>query len=78
MALTATRRDDNRLTTFFRDTFEELRKVVWPTLPELYRYTVVVIVTVVIISALPAETAPGLLALPSLRNRLARATRAKI
>ena len=51
MALTATRRDDNRLTTFFRDTFEELRKVVWPTLPELYRYTVVVIVTVVIISA---------------------------
>jgi len=51
VALTATRRDDNRLTTFFRDTFEELRKVVWPTLPELYRYTVVVIVTVVIISA---------------------------
>ncbi len=51
MALTATRRDENRLTTFFRDTFEELRKVVWPTLPELYRYTVVVVVTVVVISA---------------------------
>jgi len=51
VALTATRRDDNRLTTFLRDTFEELRKVVWPTLPELYRYTIVVVVTVVIISA---------------------------
>jgi preprotein translocase subunit SecE len=51
VALTATRRDDNRVTTFFRDTYEELRKVVWPTLPELYRYTVVVIVTVVIVSA---------------------------
>ncbi len=51
MALTATRPSENRLATFFRDTFEELRKVVWPTLPELYRYTVVVIVTVVVISA---------------------------
>jgi len=50
LALTATRRDDNRLTTFLRDTFEELRKVVWPTLPELYRYTIVVVVTVVVIS----------------------------
>jgi preprotein translocase subunit SecE len=51
VALTATRRDDNRTMTFFRDTFEELRKVVWPTLPELYRYTIVVIVTVVIIAS---------------------------
>ncbi len=51
MALTATRPSENRLTTFFRDTFEELRKVVWPTAPELYRYTIVVIVTVVVIAA---------------------------
>ena len=51
MALTATRRDENRLTTFLRDTVEELRKVVWPTLPELYRYTIVVVVTVVVIAA---------------------------
>lgn len=35
---------------FFRDVFDELRKVVWPTPQELYRYTVVVVVTVVIIA----------------------------
>ena len=34
---------------FFREVFEELRKVVWPTWGELYRYTLVVIVTVVIL-----------------------------
>ena len=50
MALTATRPRENRVTTFLRDTFEELRKVVWPTPAELYRYTIVVIVTVVVIS----------------------------
>jgi preprotein translocase subunit SecE len=38
------------VTTFLRDTFEELRKVVWPTPAELYRYTIVVIVTVVVVS----------------------------
>ena len=51
MALTATRPGESRITSFFRDTFEELRKVVWPTLPELYRYTVVVVVTVIVISS---------------------------
>jgi preprotein translocase subunit SecE len=35
---------------FLRDTFEELRKVVWPTPQELYRYTLVVVVTVSIIA----------------------------
>ena len=50
MALTATRPRENRVTTFLRDTFEELRKVVWPTPAELYRYTIVVIVTVVVVS----------------------------
>jgi preprotein translocase subunit SecE len=35
---------------FLRDTFEELRKVVWPTPPELYRYTLVVVVTVGVIA----------------------------
>ena len=35
---------------FFRDTYDELRKVVWPTPEELYRYTVVVVVTVAAIS----------------------------
>jgi preprotein translocase subunit SecE len=53
LALSAARRDqqESRIVSFFRDTFEELRKVVWPTPPELYRYTVVVVVTVVVISA---------------------------
>jgi len=50
VALTATRPRENRATTFLRDTFEELRKVVWPTPAELYRYTIVVIVTVIVIS----------------------------
>ena len=50
MSLTATRPRENRVGTFLRDTFEELRKVVWPTPAELYRYTIVVIVTVVVIS----------------------------
>jgi len=53
VAVSATRRDqrESRLVSFFRDTYEELRKVVWPTPAELYRYTVVVVVTVVVISA---------------------------
>ena len=50
MALTATRPRENSFLTFLRDTYEELRKVVWPTPAELYRYTVVVIVTVIVIS----------------------------
>jgi preprotein translocase subunit SecE len=53
MAVQAARRDqqESRIISFLRDTYEELRKVVWPTPAELYRYTVVVVVTVVIISA---------------------------
>ena len=34
---------------FLREVFDELRKVVWPTWGELYRYTLVVIVTVIIL-----------------------------
>jgi preprotein translocase subunit SecE len=36
---------------FIRSVVEELTKVVWPTPQELYRYTVVVVVTVAIIAA---------------------------
>lgn len=39
-----------RPASFFRDAIEELRKVVWPTAPELYRYTIVVVVTVAVIA----------------------------
>jgi preprotein translocase subunit SecE len=35
---------------FLRETLQELRKVVWPTPQELYRYTLVVVVTVVVIA----------------------------
>ena len=34
---------------FLRDVYDELRKVVWPTGPELYRYTLVVIFTVIVL-----------------------------
>jgi preprotein translocase subunit SecE len=34
---------------FLREVYEELRKVVWPTPGELYRYTLVVIFTVVLL-----------------------------
>jgi preprotein translocase subunit SecE len=36
---------------FLRETYDELRKVVWPTPQELYRYTLVVVVTVTVIAA---------------------------
>jgi preprotein translocase subunit SecE len=36
---------------FLREVYDELRKVVWPTWGELYRYTLVVIFTVIVIGA---------------------------
>ncbi len=41
---------ESNVIRFFRETIAELRKVVWPTLPELYRYTFVVVVTVTVIA----------------------------
>ncbi|MDQ6636301.1 MAG: preprotein translocase subunit SecE [Candidatus Dormibacteraeota bacterium] len=35
---------------FLRETYDELRKVVWPTPPELYRYTVIVVITTAVIA----------------------------
>ena len=54
MAVTARKRDEPRaqqpgIGQFLRDVYDELRKVVWPTWAELYRYTLVVIVTVIIL-----------------------------
>ena len=50
MAVTARRREEpasgGGVGQFLRDVYEELRKVVWPTGGELYRYTLVVIFTV--------------------------------
>jgi len=45
---------------FFRETFDELRKVVWPTPAELYRYTLIVLVTVVVLAAFIAAVDEGL------------------
>ena len=36
---------------FLRGVYDELRKVVWPTGAELYRYTLVVIFTVILLGA---------------------------
>jgi preprotein translocase subunit SecE len=54
MAVTARRRDEPASSSggigqFLREVIDELRKVVWPTGGELYRYTLVVIFTVVIL-----------------------------
>ena len=54
MAVTTRRREEPRaqptgLGQFIREVYEELRKVVWPTWSELYRYTLIVIVTVIIL-----------------------------
>jgi len=45
-------RRPRRLTAYFRGVWDELRKVVWPTWPELTRMTGVVVVTVVLFSLL--------------------------
>ena len=55
MAVSTRRRDEPRaqqaggVGQFLRDVYDELRKVVWPTGGELYRYTLVVLFTVVIL-----------------------------
>ena len=53
MAVTARKREEpaqsGGVFQFLRDVVDELRKVVWPTWPELYRYTLVVIFTVVLL-----------------------------
>jgi preprotein translocase subunit SecE len=45
---------------FLRETIDELRKVVWPTPQELYRYTLVVVVTVSVIALFIAAVDLGL------------------
>jgi len=37
--------------TFYRQVIAELRKVVWPTRPEVVTYTVVVLIAVVVMTA---------------------------
>jgi len=53
MAVTARKRTEptaeGGIGRFLREVFDELRKVVWPTWAELYRYTLVVIFTVIVL-----------------------------
>jgi preprotein translocase subunit SecE len=54
VAVTADKRAEQRPSEFaparfLREVYEELRKVVWPTAGELYRYTLVVIFTVILL-----------------------------
>jgi preprotein translocase subunit SecE len=54
VAVTADKRAEQRSPEFapgrfLREVYEELRKVVWPTAGELYRYTLVVIFTVLLL-----------------------------
>jgi len=53
MAVTARKRDEPTsqpgIGHFLRDVYDELRKVIWPTGAELYRYTLVVIFTVILL-----------------------------
>ena len=55
MAVTAKKRAESAPefspVRFLREVFDELRKVVWPTWGELYRYTLVVIFTVIVLGA---------------------------
>jgi preprotein translocase subunit SecE len=67
MAIQARRRPGQEsqigIVRFLRETYDELRKVVWPTPQELYRFTLVVIVTVVVIAAFIGAVDAGLQAL---------------
>lgn len=42
---------ENRVTRFWRETIAELRKVVWPTRDQAINLTIIVVVTVVAMSA---------------------------
>jgi len=53
VAVTARRTDQQEefaLVRFMREVLDELRKVVWPTPGELWRYTMVVVMTVVVLA----------------------------
>ena len=55
MAVTARKREEPTTgfapVRFLREVYDELRKVVWPTGGELYRYTLVVLFTVALLGA---------------------------
>jgi preprotein translocase subunit SecE len=49
-----TREERTRPTQFVKEVRSELRKVAWPTRQETFRYTIIVLVTVIVLTALIA------------------------
>lgn len=47
----ASRKQQNRVTRFFRETVGELRKVTWPTRREAINLTIVVLIVIALMSA---------------------------
>ena len=47
----ASRKQQNRITRFFRETVGELRKVTWPTRREAINLTIVVLIVIALMSA---------------------------
>ncbi len=43
---------NNTWTRFFKETKMEMRKVIWPTRPEMIKYTIATIVAVILVSFL--------------------------
>ena len=46
----ASRKQQNRITRFFRETVGELRKVTWPTRKEAINLTIVVLIVIALMS----------------------------
>lgn len=55
----------NKFTQFFKDSYAELRKVMWPSRDEVKASTRVVIVSVIVIAAILGAVDLGLAALVS-------------
>jgi preprotein translocase subunit SecE len=47
----SSRKQQNRITRFFRETVGELRKVTWPTRKEAINLTIVVLIVIALMSA---------------------------
>ncbi|MEP6895574.1 MAG: preprotein translocase subunit SecE [Chloroflexota bacterium] len=59
MAEKAKSKKANPITAFFRETSGELRKVTWPTWPEVYQLTGLVLLVMIIIGVILGLTDAG-------------------
>ena len=62
----------NKITKFLREVRSEMRKVSWPNRKELITYTIVVLVTVVIVAAFTGLVDVIVTAVLNLLNQLGR------